>query len=269
MGEQQPLMGFGPLRAEVARLRARVRELDARIAELEAARQAEPSDAEIEAWADAWAKCWNSVSLRLPKDVLEAHERIGIQAVGLMRRGRGDLERCGADLPCKDHGVEQQAEPTDAEVEAKLKQLEEWFDERWCGKGFRDEATPLHEFHGYTDDLRALMRRGSGGAALQEQLAKACSDLLASQALLETVRKDAMEAIDNCDSLQQSVDCLTKQVESYKSLAQARLPLEELETLRKEKVATEIALRDFCTWIKGVRKTVEMLKRLNLYRPTR
>lgn len=65
-----------------------------RIAEL-AARQ-EPSDAEIEAWANAWAKCWNSVALRLPQDVLQDHEKLGVQAVALLRRARpddGDLVR--------------------------------------------------------------------------------------------------------------------------------------------------------------------------------
>jgi hypothetical protein len=61
----------------------------AREAALRTPQAVAPSEGEIEAWADKWAACWNSVSLRLPRDVLKAHQELGSEAVALMRRYSG------------------------------------------------------------------------------------------------------------------------------------------------------------------------------------
>jgi len=102
---------------------------------VDAARQ-EPSDAEVDAWANAWAKCWNGVALRLPQDVLQDHEKLGVQAVALMRRAR------------------QQPAPSDAEIETWRTDIV-----AYIRALLRDQPIPGKGGDYHIDRAVALMRR--------------------------------------------------------------------------------------------------------------
>jgi len=66
-------------------------------AALRAPQAVAPSEGEIQSWADKWAACWNSVSLRLPRDVLKEHQVLGSEAVALMRRAAAQAPSSGND----------------------------------------------------------------------------------------------------------------------------------------------------------------------------